>query len=172
MKDQDSMNNINNNTINKYTNEDVSSINSISTSDNSTTISISNSSDNHYSEDEFNNQNFNYSEKDWEIIKALDVLLEDKVKEVGTNFKPNKYITAPKDIVNLKNFLANITRDILIQSLKCNNNNNRTNTRSILEHSELSTLTEDLALQLESTNKVLVPTDKTNGFVMMSIDEY
>ena len=51
---------------------------------------------------------FNYSKEESDKIKEIDKLLSSKVQSLGTKCRSDKLNRAPKELVNLENFLANL----------------------------------------------------------------
>ena len=118
--------------------------------------------------------NFNYSAMEWRKILETDELLGEEVTGLGTKFKPDKSITAPKGTVELENFLADLAREILWKCVTLYNSRHSIYNQDelISERERLSRFIIELRKELKSNNTLMVPTDKTNGYVVMQTDKY
>ena len=112
---------------------------------------------------ENSDREFNYSKEEWDKIKETDKLLNNVVQGLGTKFRSTKLNRAPRGSINLENFLADLNRELITKIVK---------EKGKSGEDEMSKFIKGILNNLNEQNKVLVPTDKTNSYVIMSLNQY
>ena len=114
--------------------------------------------------------NYNYTKEEWEDVLQWDKLLQQELSWLGTDLKPNKPPPPPKGSEQLKKFFSELETtflDITFKYLKTPKNKNRYTSRDPISRQVESTLS-----LLKDTNKVVIPTNKINGFFVILITKY
>ena len=117
---------------------------------------------------------YNYSEEDWEQILQKDSTFNHNnvcLQGLGTNFQSSKLKNAPKGSNELECFINDLAKELLRRAFSQKKGEEEIHPKFPL-HEDISKFISDLIRDLKSTECMMVPTDKTNGYIVMERDEY
>ena len=103
-----------------------------------------------------------------------DTIYKDAVAAIdglGTNFRSNKMKNAPKGSEEFEMFLDDFVREVLKRAFSQKKGDKEIHPR-FPPYKNISKFISDLIKECKDLECIMVPTDKTNGYVMMTKDEY
>ena len=117
-------------------------------------------------------QQYNYSEEEQELILKEDSAHTNAtsyLQGLGTNFYSSKIKITPKGSVEY--FLNDLAKELLKRAFSQKKGDEEIHPKFPL-HKDISKFISELIKDLKNLNYIIVPTDKTNGCIMIKLEEY
>ena len=95
------------------------------------------------------------------VQQQNEISRSNKCSSLGTNFHPKKLKNIYKDLIELEYFLAEFVRKLLKRAFL----QKRRNGIVYEKYDEISTCINNLIKELKNSGIIMVPTNKTNGYI-------